>query len=66
MSSETAPDPSPPGQEARFRNLRAWNLSMGALHAIQGVLILVLANDFALPVTATFMTDAPSVNPPEL
>jgi hypothetical protein len=39
---------------------------MGALHAIQGVLILVLANDFALPVTATFMTDAPGVNPPEL
>jgi len=59
----TAP---PTAQEARFRNLRAWNLAMGALHAVQAVLVLILANDFALPVTATFLSDAPGVNPPEL
>jgi hypothetical protein len=52
--------------EARFHNLRIWNIAMGALHAVQAVLVLVLANDFALPVTATFLTDAPGVNPPEL
>ena len=52
--------------EARFRNLRTWNLAMGALHAVQAVLVLVLANDFALPVTATFLEDAPGLNPPEL
>ena len=52
--------------EARFRNLRIWNTAMGALHAVQAVLVLVLANDFALPVTATFLTDAPGVNAPEL
>ena len=39
---------------------------MGALHAVQGLAVLVLANGFALPVTATFMEDAPGVNPPEL
>jgi len=39
---------------------------MGALHAVQAVLVLVLANNFALPVTATFLNDAPGVNPPEL
>ena len=39
---------------------------MGGLHAIQAVLVLLLANDFALPVTSTFLTDAPGVNAPEL
>jgi hypothetical protein len=66
MTTDTPPDDAAPDRKARFRNLRTWNLSMGALHAIQAVFILVLANDFALPVTATFMTDAPGVNPPEL
>jgi hypothetical protein len=39
---------------------------MGFLHALQGVLVLILANDFALPVTATFLTDAPGLSPPEI
>ena len=39
---------------------------MGALHAIQAVLVLMLANDFALPVTATFLEDAPGAATPEL
>jgi len=55
-----------PEQEKRFRNLRIWNVAMGALHAVQAVLVLVLANDFALPVTATFLDNAPGVNAPEL
>jgi hypothetical protein len=50
----------------RFANLRRWNLAMGILHAVQGVLVLVLANDFALPVTATFLEDAPGLAPPVL
>jgi len=52
--------------EARFKNLRRWNISMGALHAVQALLVLFLANDFALPVTATFLTDAPGANAPEI
>ncbi len=52
--------------EARFANLKRWNLAMGILHAVQGFLVLFLANEFALPVTATFLDDAPGVAPPEL
>jgi hypothetical protein len=39
--------------------LRLYNLAMGALHALQGVLVVVLSNDFALPVTAAFMEGPP-------
>ena len=52
--------------ERRFTRLRIYNVVMGAFHALQGVAILALANDFALPVTGTFLSDAPGVNPPEL
>lgn len=50
----------------RARRLRTYNLVMGLLHAAQGVLILILANDFALPVTATFLENAPGLEPPGL
>jgi len=39
---------------------------MGALHAAQAIAVLMLANDFSLPVTATFLTDAPGAAAPEL
>ena len=44
---------------ARYRRLRAYNLIMGLLHAAQGVAVLLLSNDFSLPVTATFMEGPP-------
>jgi len=50
----------------RAARLRIYNLVMGAIHAVQGFVILLLANDFALPVTATFLEDAPGVAPPQL
>ena len=62
----TAAATANPATEARLRNLRTWNLAMGALHAIQGIVVLVLANDFALPVTATFIDGIPGADPPEL
>ena len=37
---------------------------MGLLHLAQGILVLVLANDFALPVIATFMEGPPGAQPP--
>ena len=52
--------------ERRFARLRVYNVVMGALHALQGIAILALANDFALPVTGTFLSDAPGASPPEL
>lgn len=45
-----------PGALAR---LRRSNVVAGSLHAAQAVAILVLANDFALPVGATYMTGPP-------
>ena len=43
----------------RIQRLRGYNLTAAAAHLIQGILILVLANDFALPVTASYMTGPP-------
>ncbi|HEY7470304.1 MAG TPA: heliorhodopsin HeR [Acidimicrobiia bacterium] len=48
------------------RRLRLYNLGMGLLHAIQGAIILALANDFALPVIATYMAGPPGVTDPSI
>lgn len=53
-------------REATFARLRRFNLVMGFFHAIQGVAILLLANDFALPVTASFLDGPPGAEPPKL
>jgi hypothetical protein len=39
--------------------LRWYNLAMGALHAAQAVVVLILANEFATPITATYLTGPP-------
>ncbi len=39
--------------------LRMWNVAAGALHAVQGVLVLVLATDFTLPIGASYMEGPP-------
>jgi hypothetical protein len=44
---------------ARYRRLRWYNLIMGLLHAAQGAAVVILSNDFSLPVTATFMEGPP-------
>ena len=44
---------------ARLRNLRWWNIGVGLVLAVQAIVIAVLANDFRLPVTATYMTGPP-------
>ena len=43
--------------QSNGNRLRRFNIVMGLFHAVQGVVILLLANDFALPVTATFLKD---------
>jgi hypothetical protein len=48
------------------RRLRWYNAVIGTVHAVQGLLILALANDFALPVTATFMEGPPGADAPRL
>ena len=39
---------------------------MGILHAVQGVAVVALSNGFSLPVTATFLQNAPGLEPPEI
>ncbi len=39
--------------------LRMYNLVMGGLHAVQGVLVVLLSNGFSLPVTATLAEGPP-------
>ena len=48
-----------------FGRLRGYNGDMGALHLIQGILVLVLATDFTLPVTATFLLGPPGTTETE-
>ena len=45
--------------ERDLGRLRLYNAGMGMLHAVQGIAVLLLSNDFALPVTAAFMEGPP-------
>lgn len=47
------------GLEGRFRNLRWWNIGVGLVLAVQAIVMAVLASDFKLPVTATYMQGPP-------
>ncbi len=49
-----------------LRRLRALNIGVGLAHLAQGVVILLLANDFATPVTATFLGGPPGEGPGQL
>src|SRR5690606_26955341 len=60
-SSMTTNETSPRGDR-----LRIYNLLMGLLHLVQGVAVLILANDFALPVIATFMDGPPGQGGPSV
>ncbi|MCX6509399.1 MAG: heliorhodopsin HeR [Actinobacteria bacterium] len=46
-------------QTERLVNLRKWNIGIGGLHLVQGILILVLSTSFAIPIVATVMTGPP-------
>jgi hypothetical protein len=50
----------------RLRRLRIYNIVMGAFHALQGILILALANEFTLPVTGNFLGGPPGSGEYEL
>ena len=47
------------GRSSAVARLRPYNLVAGGLHLAQAIAILLLANDFALPVGATYMTGPP-------
>ncbi len=41
--------------DTRFRRLRTFNLAMFVLHLGQGIAMLILSNDFSVPVTTAFV-----------
>jgi hypothetical protein len=45
--------------ERKLRNLRIWNIVVGLILAVQAIIMAILTNDFALPVTANFLTGRP-------
>jgi hypothetical protein len=45
----------------KFKNLRRWNTAMGFLHLVQGVLMLVLSNNFELPITTNYLKFDPAI-----
>ena len=45
--------------DSQYTKLHKWNISAGVLHFVSMVAVLVLSNDFSLPVTATYMTGPP-------
>jgi hypothetical protein len=49
--------------ERKLNRLRVWNISVGLVLAVQAVMIALLTNNFALPVTATFMSGPPGTTP---
>ncbi len=42
-------------EEKKYKSLRRFNLSMGFLHLIQGILMIVLSNDKAYPIYTNFL-----------
>jgi hypothetical protein len=48
----------------RLTDLRRWNLGLTVLHALQAVVVLVLASDFAITVTSTFPEGPPGTRLP--
>ena len=44
-------------------SLRRYNVVAAVLHAVQAALVLALANDFTLPVTATYLAGPPGSTP---
>jgi hypothetical protein len=41
--------------DLKFRKLKRFNLIMGVLHLFQGAIMLILSNDFTLPITRSYL-----------
>ena len=52
--------------DSRWARLRGYNVVMGLLHLAQGIAVLILANDFSLPVTGTLLDGPPGISDPQL
>ena len=65
MTATAVPPAAPPAATAtgvtdeRLSTLRRWNLGLTLLHAVQAVLVVALAPDFAITVTSSFPEGPP-------
>ena len=65
MSTTTNPPTEATGMTAtRLRGLRRWNLGLTVLHAAQAAVVLLLANGFAITITASYPTGPPGTTVP--
>ncbi len=55
--------PGPDEAVQRIARLRRYNVVAAVVHAAQALLVLALANDFTLPVTATYLAGPPGTPP---
>jgi hypothetical protein len=46
----------------RLRGLRRWNVIAGILHAASAIAVVALANDFTIPVTASYIQGGPGTD----
>jgi hypothetical protein len=55
MEQPSSSDQAVQGSERTFQGLRRFNLSMGALHLVQGILMIVLSNDTTYPIYTYYL-----------
>jgi hypothetical protein len=48
--------------ERQFQNLRKFNAFMGFLHLVQGIIMVLISNDFSLPITTTYLQFNPETS----
>ena len=53
------------GPMDQYRRLRRFNLILGSLHGVSGLVMVLLSNSFSLPVTARWPDNAPGLSDPE-
>jgi hypothetical protein len=54
-----AEETTAPAESRTFHRLRLFNAAMVPVHVVQGIAILALSTDFALPVTTTSRYPSP-------
>ena len=42
-------------EERKYGRLRLFNAAMGCLHLVQGVAMIILSNDYKVPLTTSFL-----------
>lgn len=55
-TDSVTPSDSPMARDGKFAGLRRFNISMGFLHLIQGVFMILVSNDTAYPIYTNFLS----------